>query len=55
VNKELEKLWKEVVMAYLMHLPKGTKENHETLSSDSQFLYQDLKLESAKYKGVLTA
>jgi hypothetical protein len=40
VTYELERRWKEVVMAKFSvlshHLPGGTEENHKTLSQDSQ-------------------
>jgi hypothetical protein len=41
LNDELERMWKEAVIAYfkvisLQHLPRGTKENHES-PQDSQY------------------
>jgi hypothetical protein len=56
INNELERIWKEVVIAkfkvLLWHLPVWTEEN---LSQDSQSLDPDLNPGPPKYKaGMLT-
>jgi hypothetical protein len=55
VNNELERMWKEAVMASFKvlskHLPGGPEEKHEHLSQDSPSLGQELNLGPPKYKG----
>jgi hypothetical protein len=57
-NNELERMWKEVIMAQFeilsWHLHGGTERNRENYCQDSQFLGQDLNLEPPVYRaGVL--
>jgi hypothetical protein len=48
MNNELQRIWKEAVVAQFKvlprHLPAGTEENHEKLSQCSRSSGQDLSI-----------
>jgi hypothetical protein len=54
VNKELERIWNEAIVAYFKvlsrHLPGGTEENHGNLSQDSRSPGRDLNSEPSEYE-----
>jgi hypothetical protein len=59
VNYELERIWKEAVVAYFKvlsgYFPGGTEETTKSLSQDSRSAYRDLILEPPEYEArVLT-
>jgi hypothetical protein len=56
---ELERIWKEAVVAYIQllprHLPGGTGENHENLSNNSRSPVRDFNPGPPEYEtGVLS-
>jgi hypothetical protein len=54
MNDELERIWKEAVMAYFnvlsRHLSEGTEANHEKICPDVRTRGRDLKLEPPEYE-----
>jgi predicted P-loop ATPase len=54
MNDELERIWKEMVMAYFKvpswHLSEESEEKHKNLSQDSRSPGQDLNLRHPIYE-----